>query len=146
MHPMKYIIATDGSKHSLKATAWTAEHLPLDASAEIFILYVFPTPPDAETFAHLVSLPKDATDKRVCDVARPVFDRTRDMLGQVEAKIHEVVLVGNPAEEIVNFASSQKVDLVITGNRGLGAGRELYLGSVSGAVAHRALCSVLLVR
>jgi nucleotide-binding universal stress UspA family protein len=140
---MKYVLATDGSRDSLKAAAWAAKNATTDT--EIFLVYVFPLPPDLETFEHLVPLPRDA-DERVCAVARPALDRTRDVLGQVEATVHEVVLVGNPAEEIVNFAASQRADLVITGNRGHGATKELYLGSVSGAVAHRALSSVLVVR
>ncbi len=141
---MRYVLATDGSAYSLKAAAWVAEHA--DAETEIFLVYVFPLPPDVETFEHLVSLPRDATDERVCEVAQPALDRTRDVLGHLTGQIHEVALVGNPAEEIVSFASMQRADLVITGNRGHGASQGRYLGSVSGAVVRRALCSVLVVR
>lgn len=143
---MKYILGTDGSSHSLKAASWLVEHLHVGEGDDVYMVYVFPLPPDSETFEHLVSLPRDASDERVCEVARPVLDRTREALGEIDAKVHEVVLVGYPAEEIVTFASTQKADLILTGNRGRGARKEQVLGSVSGAVVHRALCPVLLVR
>jgi nucleotide-binding universal stress UspA family protein len=143
---MKYVLGTDGSEHGLKAARWLVKHLRPGAGDEVYMVYVFPLPPDAETFAHLVAMPRDASDERVCAVARPVLDGTRGVLGDIAACIHEVVLVGYPAEEIVQFASTQQVDLIITGNRGRGARKEQYLGSVSGAVAQRALCPVLLVR
>ncbi len=71
---------------------------------------------------------------------------TRKVLGDLDAQVHEVTLVGNPAQNIVEFASSQKADLVVTGTHGHSPGVELCLGSVSNAVAHRALCPVLIVR
>jgi len=58
----------------------------------------------------------------------------------------EVVLVGNPGKEIVEFATNLGVDLIVAGNRGRSAEKELDLGSVSSALAHRAPCSVLIVR
>lgn len=143
---MNYLLASDGSSHSIRAARWLVDHLPLDQETEIFLVYVFPLPPDADTLSHLIQLPTDSSDERVCEVARPALDRTRAALDAGPVKVHEVVLVGNPAKEIVAFAGTQKVDLIVTGNRGRGAVQELYLGSVSAAVAHRALCPVLLVR
>ena len=143
---MKYILGTDGSSHSLRAARWLVEHMRPGGEDEVYLVYVFPLPPDSETFEHLVSLPRDASDERVSEVARPVLDRTREALGDLAARVYEVVLVGYPAEEIVTFATNRKADLILTGHRGRGACAEQVLGSVSGAVAHRALCPVLLVR
>jgi len=60
--------------------------------------------------------------------------------------VNEVILVGNPAMEIVEFAMNLGVDLIVAGTRGRSPARELYLGSVSSALTHRAPCSVLIVR
>jgi nucleotide-binding universal stress UspA family protein len=64
----------------------------------------------------------------------------------VAGGVEGVTLVGHPAEEIVEFATNLDVDLVVAGTRGRSAEREIYLGSVSSALAHRAPCSVLIVR
>jgi nucleotide-binding universal stress UspA family protein len=57
-----------------------------------------------------------------------------------------VILVGNPAKEIVEFATTMGVHLIVAGTRGRSSARELYLGSVSSGLTHRAPCSVLVVR
>ena len=49
---------------------------------------------------------------------------------------------GDPVKTLI--ASAGKADLVVVGSRGLGGLRSL--GSVSERVAHRASCSVLVVR
>jgi len=143
---MKCILTTDGSEASLKAVTWAVQHLQFDAETVLFLIYVFPLPRDVETYSHLVSLPKDASDERVVQISQSVMERTRKVLGDLDAQVHEVTLVGNPAQNIVEFASSQKADLVVTGTHGHSPGVELCLGSVSNAVAHRALCPVLIVR
>ena len=48
--------------------------------------------------------------------------------------------------EIVEFAMNLGVDLIVAGTRGRSPAKELYLGSVSSALTHRAPCSVLIVR
>jgi nucleotide-binding universal stress UspA family protein len=51
---------------------------------------------------------------------------------------------GDPAEVILLVAKEVGADLVVVGNKGMrGAGR--VLGSVPNKVAHKALCSVLIV-
>jgi nucleotide-binding universal stress UspA family protein len=143
---MRYIVATDGSDLSLRAAEYFACHLCPRADDEIFVIYVFPLPSDPESYRGVLSLPRDAGDERVALVARPVLSRTLERLSQVESTVHEVTLVGNPAKEIVEFATNLGVGLIVAGTRGRSPERELYLGSVSSALTHRAPCSVLIVR
>jgi len=143
---MRYIVATDGSELSLRAAEYFARHLCPRADDEIFVIYVFPLPSDPESYGGVLSLPRDANDERVALVARPVLSRTLERLSQVESTVHEVTLVGNPAKEIVEFATNLGVGLIVAGTRGRSRERELYLGSVSSALTHRAPCSVLIVR
>ena len=143
---MKCILTTDGSEASNKAVRWVTDNLPLTGESKVFLVYVFPIPPDMETYSHLISLPRDPADKRVRNIAEPIIEKARETLGEVEAQVFEVILVGNPAEEIVSFATAQNADLIVTGHHGLGLRREVVLGCVSNAIAHRALCPVLMVR
>lgn len=143
---MRYVLATDGSEASLRAARFLARQSCPGPDDEVFLIYVFPLPPDLESYRGVVDLPTDAGDERIRRVARTVLDRTRTALGPIAGRTEEVVLVGTPAREIVGFAVNLGVDLVVAGTRGRTAEREHYLGSVSSALTHRALCSVLIVR
>ena len=55
------------------------------------------------------------------------------------------LLVGEPAEEIVAFADSAGVDLIVVGSRRLGAVGRVLLGSVSGGVLRESRGPVLVV-
>lgn len=143
---MRYIVATDGSETSLKAARFLAEHSCPGAEDEIFVIYVFPLPTDPECYDGVISLPSQADDERVTGVATPILTRTLGALAETKSRVNEVVLVGNPAKEIVEFAMNLSVDLIVAGTRGRSPTKELYLGSVSSALAHRAPCSVLIVR
>ena len=143
---MRYIVATDGSETSLKAARFLVEHSCPGAEDEIFAIYVFPLPSDPECYEGVVSLPTEASDDRVAKVAGPILAKTLEVLAEVESQVNEVVLIGNPAEEIVEFAMNLGVNLVVAGTRGRSPRKEAYLGSVSSTLAHRAPCSVLIVR
>ena len=56
------------------------------------------------------------------------------------------VLLGDPAEQLLDYARTQTVDLIVVGRRGLGQIRGLLIGSVSSKVNSLAECPVLTVR
>jgi len=143
---MRYIAATDGSESSLKAARFLVQHSCPGPEDEIFVIYVFPLPSDPECYEGVVSLPTEAGDDRVAQVARPYLAKTMEVFADTESRVNDVVLVGNPAKEIVEFAMNLGVDLIVAGTRGRSPAKEVYLGSVSSALAHRAPCSVLIVR
>jgi nucleotide-binding universal stress UspA family protein len=143
---MRYVVATDGSEPSLKAARFFVRRSCPGPEDEVFVIYVFPLPPDRDCYEGVVPLPTEATDERVVEVARPILSKTMDVFSGTEGRINDVVMLGNPAEEIVEFAMNLGVDLVVAGTRGRSSAKKHYLGSVSGALAHRAPCSVLIVR
>jgi nucleotide-binding universal stress UspA family protein len=53
---------------------------------------------------------------------------------------------GNPGEKIVQVARSGSYDLVVIGSRGRGAGKEMFLGSTSNHVLHKANAPVMVVK
>ena len=61
-------------------------------------------------------------------------------------KAEEVMKEGNVANEIINFAKKEKVDLIAIGSRGLGKLPRFLLGSISNKIANRAPCAVLIMR
>lgn len=59
--------------------------------------------------------------------------------------VRELVLIGNPATELVAFAEEAESDLIVTGSHGK-HGVNLVLGSVANSILHKAKCDVLTVR
>jgi len=143
---VRYVIATDGSDWSLKAARFFLKWTSPEAEDEVFVTFVFPLPPDPKCYADVVSLLSHADDERDGKVARPVLAKTREVFSECPCRMNEAILVGNPAKEIVEFAMNLDVDLIVAGTRGRSPAKEGYLGSVSGGIAHRAQCSVLIVR
>jgi nucleotide-binding universal stress UspA family protein/CheY-like chemotaxis protein len=61
-------------------------------------------------------------------------------------KIESTVLHGDPAEEIIDYAKDQEVDMIVMGSRGLGNVKGLMMGSVSTRVSHGADRTCVIVR
>ena len=60
-------------------------------------------------------------------------------------QLHEAVVQGSTKSAIIEYAQSQKVDLIVLGRHGR-HGISRLLGSVANAVLHHADCDVLAVR
>jgi len=60
--------------------------------------------------------------------------------------VETLLKLGDHAQVIIDVANKNNYDLIIMGNRGLGAFKELLLGSVSFKVMHHARCPVMIVR
>jgi len=56
--------------------------------------------------------------------------------------VEEVILEGEPAKRIVEYAHSNKVDLIVMGSHGMGPFRRFLLGSVTAKVLHDVDCPV----
>jgi nucleotide-binding universal stress UspA family protein len=61
----------------------------------------------------------------------------------VQAEIH--ALPGSPAEAILKVAEDCEADLIVVGNKGMNGARRV-LGSVPNSIAHKAACTVLVVK
>lgn len=59
--------------------------------------------------------------------------------------VHKL-LVGDPAEAIIQVADSERVDLIVMGTHGRRGLTRLLMGSVAEAVVRRAACPVLTVK
>ena len=123
----RILVATDGSPYSAEAVTFGVE-LAADTEAEVILVHVVPVVdvlPVAmfgmgSAFPHKPSL----EDRELLDDAAAV------------AAEHGVVcttalLKGDTVDEIVAFADSHDVDLIVVGTRGHGAITGALLGSVS---------------
>ncbi len=62
-----------------------------------------------------------------------------------EVKSKSVLLHGNPAEEITQYAEESKASVIIMGTHGFTGWRHMLLGSVTEKVVRMALCPVLTI-
>jgi nucleotide-binding universal stress UspA family protein len=62
-----------------------------------------------------------------------------------DLKVRTVVLQGNPADQIVELAESEKVDMIVTATHGWTGWRRFIFGSVAEKMVRTAGCPVLTV-
>ena len=55
-------------------------------------------------------------------------------------EIRSAVVLGDPAEKIIQFAKENGIDMIVIGSRGLGGVKRSLLGSVSSEVHDLAEC------
>ncbi|MGZ9188632.1 MAG: universal stress protein [Nitrospira sp.] len=131
----RILFATDGSKESDKALRFLLTKLQPDAREGLEPIDVVVT--HAMPFLNYPEL-KEAGGRLVEGCANKLIKA-----GYV---VDEVVRLGKPAEEILKVASKKKVDLIVTGAKGMGAVARFLLGSISTKIVQHSSCSVLVVR
>ena len=139
----RILVATDGSRSSVEAVAFGID-LASEHNTELIFVHVVPLLDVAPAmgFGGLSgALPHDIGE----------YDQTLLDEAAAAAAEHEIVattalLRGVPVDEIVGYADTHDVDLIIVGSRGHGAIASALLGSVSRGVLAAAKRPVLIVR
>lgn len=96
----------------------------------------------------LESIPGFVSEFVTVDSGNHLTNRIRDKLDEVAggaADISVAVETGKPGVEIVTFAASNAVDLIIVGSHKPGVS-DYFLGSTAARVARRAPCAVYIQR
>ena len=139
----KILIATDGSKTAKKAADFGVQIAGL-SNAKVYVVYVIDTTP-------YYSIPLDQVwSKEVYEQLENMgYEITSDVEKTAKAaglEAESLVLKGDPAQSIVNFAEEQNVDMIVVGSHGIGGFERLVIGSVSEKVVRHAKVPVLVVR
>jgi nucleotide-binding universal stress UspA family protein len=143
------LVALDGSESASRALAMAAD-LAVRYGATLHLVHVAPRPmvvsEGLKEFARTehVDLP----------VAVQMSAESQSIIvaGQASAaakgvhRLETEVLTGDPAEQLLDYARQQAIDLVVVGRRGVGQVRGLLMGSVSWKINSLAECPVLTVR
>lgn len=138
----KVIVALDGSPGSVEA-ARAAARLAGAMEASLVFLHVFPLLPYATTGAAAVS--GEDIVKVADSVASGIFGEIAEALGDVVAEPESVVLIGDPAEEILGYLHDRTDVLMVMGRRGQSKLGALLLGSVSDKVVRHTRTPVTIV-
>ncbi len=141
----KILIATDGSASSAEAVDFGVE-LAAEHEAKVIFVHVAPALDviPAAGYGMAGGIPRvphelDAFDRTPLEDAEQIAARAG-----VEASSE--LLVGNAVSEIVGYADSQGVDLIVVGSRGHGTLASVLLGSVSRGVLSESKRPVAIIR
>ena len=87
----------------------------------------------------------DAILEAVTKAGNVILDRAMEMVptGIEKEAFSET---GSPAVAILDFATTNSVDMIVMGSRGLGIVKGVLLGSVSQYIVEQARCPVLVVK
>jgi maltose/moltooligosaccharide transporter len=81
------------------------------------------------------------------DVARQALAKSVTGLTKERARyIDQRLVPGDPAQALLDAVGADPANLIVVGNRGLGAHEGQLLGSVPGNVVKNAICDVLVVQ
>ncbi|GIM89738.1 MFS transporter [Paractinoplanes toevensis] len=132
------VVGSDGTATSLYAVDRAAE-VAQAAQARLVVVT-----------AYRSASSSDAGPRREifgADAARAALDKSVTALTRERARYIDQRLVdGDPAQALLDAVGNNPANLIVVGNRGLGADEGAMLGSVPAGVVRRAVCDVLVVQ
>lgn len=151
------LLVTDGSPSSHQAMQYLGK-LPLPDSVRLQVMHVLPPPPipivlqNTSFGAMQVPIPEQLSEVEATSRAKEEEDG-KALLEQAVTSLQTLGLAatgvlkrGDAATEIIEYVKEKKIDLIVTGSRGLSQIRSWLMGSVSRKLVHYSGCSVLVVR
>lgn len=134
------LLAADGSDNAFRAAQEACKIAGMCEGAVVEIVYVADFDKAKNDMLHAGSAEKLALSRRQKTV------RVEQLFQEKHISYKVTVLHGAPGPEIVKYANTQQVDLVIIGSRGLNTLQEMVLGSVSHKIMKRVHCPALIVK
>ncbi|HEY6009459.1 MAG TPA: universal stress protein [Geobacteraceae bacterium] len=144
----KILVAIDGSPFSDKAAEEAvrmAAGNPSKFKSKIYALLVLPSAP-RNTFTDFVPSPPVTESVNWEELRQRIFYVIEKDAAEYDIPLETKVVYGNPADELVNFAEKEHMDVIVIGSSGKGFIKSKLLGSVSQKVVTNARCSVYVVR
>ena len=134
----RVLVPIDFSEESFQAQKLTLEYL--EEPNKLYVLHVLPMLNPGDPGIMWDKLNNQTRINQVKQLFRDRFNRPEDR------GINFEVTVGDPGSEIIDFATKNKIDLIVIPSHGrTGIGR-FFLGSVAEKVVRYAHCPVLVLR
>jgi nucleotide-binding universal stress UspA family protein len=156
----RILIVTDGSVHSQRAMRYLGQ-FPVPDLSEVHALHVLPPMPSPALIARswpagsetMAPVPSYETEEMLAKQAEDeerqgnvILSESVETLRDYGIDAKSVLLRGDAATEIIEYANQNGIGLIVAGSRGLSRMRKLLLGSLSRKLVHYAGCSVLIVK
>jgi nucleotide-binding universal stress UspA family protein len=140
--PKRLLCPVDLSEASLKAARYAAQ-LARSVGASLKLLYVYHVPLHAGLAAgprHFADLSPDAMD-----TLERSLDGLKAELSALGVSVQTALAVGAPAEQVLQAARAEPIDLIVVGSAGQSRVEQLLLGSVAERVLRTSPVPVLVV-
>ncbi|MEU8239119.1 MFS transporter [Actinoplanes missouriensis] len=139
----RVVVGSDGTPTSLYAVDRAAE-VAQAAQARLVVVTAYRTTAAAEPAALAEGAHRDVHG---IDAARDALEKSVTGLTRERARyIDQRLVEGDPAQALLDAVGADPANLIVVGNRGLGASQGQLLGSVPAAVVKNAICDVLVVQ
>ncbi|WP_290648178.1 universal stress protein [Aquisalimonas sp.] len=144
----KVIVPLDGSENGFRALRHAAA-LAQVAQLEVHLLHVFPVgSAELMDLLHYPSIAKAKAEGELRHAREEEGSRifpAAHQLVPAGVSAQEVMLSGDPANGILEYAQSHPEAMIVMGTRGHSEVRELLVGSVTNKVVHHAHCPVTVI-
>lgn len=156
----RILLTVDGSEESENMIDCMGS-FPLPEGTEFDLLHIAPPIPSEQEIVQYwpsgidisFTVPIEEIREQIKERAEREEEIGKRVLTQASATLSEqgvqtkvAFLRGDAATEIIEYAKERKIDLIVSGGRGLGPVRSWILGSVSRKLLHYAPCSVMVVK
>ena len=136
---MNILVPLDGSEYSQKALLQACD-LAKNYESNLILIYVVDKPRSLNLLDR----------KEYLGILRKFGDKVlikgRETAKKEGLDVTTIMKEGNITNEIVKIAKIKNCNLIIVGNKGLGATARFFLGSVSNKLANSSPCSILIVK
>jgi nucleotide-binding universal stress UspA family protein len=140
----RILLPTDFSDHSAAAT-WYAYELATRFDADLHLLHTLEVHLSSTPgFVMGLALPQYVQESRAA--AEKALASVLDTQGATGRKVVRAVVEGSPKVEIVRYARTQQIDLIVLATHGRSGLAHVIMGSVAENVVRIAPCPVLTVR
>ncbi len=136
------LVAFDGSENAKRALN-VAIDLAKRYEAKLDIIEVVDT--SIILGAGIGPVPPDVIES-LYNKAKADVEGAKKQASDAGIKVEGVIVEGDPATAVMDYASKNGVDLIVTGSRGLSTIKRMFLGSVSSRIIHEAKIPVLVVK
>ncbi|AFS83393.1 universal stress protein [Candidatus Nitrosopumilus sediminis] len=135
----KILVPLDGSSNSFRGLD-VAIQMARESHATVTGLYV------AGIVKPKTNDPITSLEKILLGHAQKIMKKAKLKAAQKGILFFDRVSYGDDGKRIVEVADKHNFDLIVIGSRGMGAAKELFLGSTSNYVLHKSKKPVLVVK
>jgi universal stress protein A len=140
----RILLPTDLSSYAATATQYACE-LATKFDAELHLLHTLEVHlASTPGFAMGLALPQYVQESRAA--AEKALTGVLDPQWSAGRKVVRAVVEGSPREEIIRYARTQEIDLIVLATHGRSGLAHVLIGSVAESVVRTAPCPVLTVR
>lgn len=145
----RILVATDGSGHARKAIEYASD-IASKYNAKLYLIHVVSEagiPADVLEYIKVEGIEEPPESVYLHKVGEGIIGAAeKEITKKGVQDVQSVVVKGDPAEKILEFARDNSVDMIVIGSRGLGSVKGMFLGSVSSKVCHAADCTCVTIK